>query len=167
MTTLRFFVEYHWGKRQPELEFWLNDQQLGVDLQWSQQVSPYQTNQIHVAHTVLQPDNCLEIWQRDKTDADLLFEHDQIIDHWAKIQEIEIDGIVCQTALYRCTEFEHAMSDHWVTQMAHRGHHIQKTYRPGGTDIRLNGCCRLRFTDPVWQWYVTNYDDEQADRAVF
>lgn len=162
MSTLKFFVEYHFGKRQPNLEFWLNQQQLETKFDWQHTVSDRQINAIVRATADLDSDNCLEIWQRDKTDQDLAQHEGEWIDHWCKIQEIEIDGIACQTALYRCTEFEHAMSEAWVKNMQQQGHVISPIYRPGGTDIRLNGCCRLRFTTPVWQWYVTNYDNESS-----
>lgn len=156
---IKFFVEYHSARRQPCLEFWLNGHQLTTTIEWQNAVSQYQTNKIVAAPCQLQEHNCLEIWQRDKTDQDLV----DNIDHWCKIQEIEIDGILCQTALYRCTEFEHAMSVDWVTDMAQQGHIIPAVYRPGGTDIRLNGCCRMHFTTPVWQWYITNYDNESTN----
>lgn len=158
MSKLKFFIEYHSGAREPKLEFWLNGAPLCVHREWQQQASPYQINAIECCDAVLATHNCLEIWQRDKTNQDLV--NDQ--DHWCKIQEIEIDGILCQTALYRCSEFEHAMSEAWVKDMRAQGHDIPKIYRPGGTDIRLNGCCRMHFTTPVWQWYVTNYDNEST-----
>jgi hypothetical protein len=162
MSMIKFFVEYHFGRRQPNLEFWLNAQQLDTRTEWSHAVGDHQINAIVVADADLDDLNCLEIWQRDKTDQDLV-EHDgEWIDHWCKVQEIEIDGIRCQTALYRCTEFEHAMSPEWVQHMQQQGHAIPAIYRPGGTDIRLNGCCRLQFTTPVWQWYITNYDNEST-----
>jgi hypothetical protein len=162
MSMIKFFVEYHSGRRQPNLEFWLNGQQLTATTEWQNSVSQNQTNAIVAAECELLDHNCLEIWQRDKTDSDLVQHHEQWIDHWCKIQEIEIDGVRCQTALYRCTEFEHAMSADWVNHMASQGHIIPAVYRPGGTDIRLNGCCRMHFTTPVWQWYVTHYDNEST-----
>lgn len=162
MNVLRFYVEYHFGRRQPCLEFCLNGEPLLTKIEWSQTVGQYQVNVILSATTELKDQNCLEIWQRDKTDADLIQQQDQWIDHWCKIQEIEIDGIRCQTALYNCSEFEHSMSDQWVQNMQQQGHNITKTYRPG-TDIRLNGCCRLLFTTPVWRWYITNYYHESAN----
>lgn len=159
---IKFFVEYHFGRREPQLEFWLNSQQLHTHCEWQQTVNDHHVNVILTAECELLEQNCLEIWQRDKTDADLVQIDQQWIDHWCKVQEIEIDGILCQTALYRCSEFEHAMSEDWVTNMAQQGHHIPSIYRPGGTDIRLNGCCRMHFSTPVWQWYVTNYDHEST-----
>jgi hypothetical protein len=158
MTQMRFFVEYHFGRRQPNLEFWLNGQKLLVQTEWSQSPSLGQVNAILTAHADLADHNVLEIWQRDKTDQDLVQHDNTWIDHWCKIQEIEIGGIPCQTALYICTEFEHAMSDEWVANMQSQGHAIPKIYKPGGTDIRLNGCCRLTFSTPVWQWYINNYE---------
>jgi hypothetical protein len=163
MTTLRFFVEYHSAQRRPVLEFWLNGQQLTIQIEQEHQANQYQTNAVVLATGELLDSNVIEIWQRDKTDHDPVQHNGEWIDHWCKIQEIEIDGIACQTALYLCSEFEHAMSDDWVDRMQSQGHVIEKIYRPGGTDIRLNGCCRLEFTTPVWQWYITNYDNERTN----
>ena len=163
MSTLRFFVEYHSAQRRPVLEFWLNGRQLTVQTEQEYSVSPHHTNVIVAATGELLDRNIIEIWQRDKTDHDMVQHNSEWIDHWCKIQEIEIDGIACQTALYLCSEFEHAMSDEWVDRMQRQGHAIEKIYRPGGTDIRLNGCCRLEFTTPVWQWYITNYDNERTN----
>lgn len=163
MTQIRFFVEYHSARRQPNLEFWLNGARLDVQSAWSQTVNNHQTNVILETQAKLKSHNVIEIWQRDKTDHDMVQLNGEWIDHWCKVQEIEIDGILCQTALYRCTQFEHAMSDDWVNRMQSQGHAIEKIYQPGGTDIRLNGCCRLEFTTPVWHWYITNYDNERTD----
>jgi hypothetical protein len=163
MTTLRFFVEYHSAQRRPVLEFWLNGQQLTVQIEQEHQVNQYQTNAVVKVTGELLDRNIIEIWQRDKTDHDMVQHNGEWIDHWCKVQEIEIDGIACQTALYLCSEFEHAMSTEWVARMQSQGHAIEKIYRPGGTDIRLNGCCRLHFTTPVWQWYITNYDNERTN----
>jgi hypothetical protein len=163
MTTLRFFVEYHSAQRRPVLEFWLNGQQLTAQIEQEHQVNQYQTNAVVLATGELLDCNIIEIWQRDKTDHDPVQHNGEWIDHWCKIQEIEIDGIACQTALYLCSEFEHIMSTEWVDRMQSQGHAIEKIYRPGGTDIRLNGCCRLQFTTPVWQWYITHYDNERTN----
>lgn len=158
---LRFYIEYHWGRRRPNLEFYMNNQQLSPQLVWCDQVSPYQENIILETTCELAEHNQLQVVMRDKTDHDLVFEDSGMIDHWAKIQEVEIDGILAQTALYFCSNFRHAMSSDWVEHMRQQGHDIQPWYH-GGTDIRLNGTWTLTFDTPVWEWYVKNYEQTNS-----
>ena len=81
MTTLRFFVEYHSAQRRPVLEFWLNGQQLAMQIEQEHQVSQYQTNVIVTATGDLLDRNIIEIWQRDKTDHDMVQHNSEWIDH--------------------------------------------------------------------------------------
>ena len=157
MTVLHFYIEYHWGRRRPNLEFYVNGQQIFPRSVWCDRVSLYQENMILETTCKLLDHNQLQVVMKDKTDHDLVFEDSGMIDHWAKIQEVEIDGILSQTALYFCSNFQHSMSPAWIETMHQQGYVIESVYA-GGTDIRLNGTWTMEFTTPVWEWYINNYE---------
>lgn len=99
--------------------------------------------------------NHLAVMMRDKTDHDLVFSGDGMIDHFVEIMDIEIDGIQLEHLLYRTGEFRHSMSELWVESMRAKGITIQPTYKHS-TELRLNGTWHMHFTLPVWLWCAQN-----------
>jgi hypothetical protein len=94
---------------------------------------------------------------RDKTDNDIVEIDGEYIEHWVKIREIEIDNIKFETALYNSDpEFQHSMSQEWVSQMHDQGYEIQEKYHHC-TELRLNGTWTLKFDLPIWQWCTEHF----------
>lgn len=157
MSEIKLYIEFHWGRRRPNINLLVNDQVLDpIDLAITP-ASQYQENAIITYQSELLENNRLDIVMADKQDQDLLQVDGKYIDHWVKIRELEVDGIKFETALYNACTYQHHMSDKWVQQNALNGYVIEKEY-PHGTDIRLNGTWTINFTTPVWQWCVERID---------
>lgn len=153
MALLRFFLDLHYGRRRPTVEFAVNQTIYQSRLVWS---GGYQHCNEHVImefDAALADKNHLEIIMRDKTDHDLIFCNSGMIDHFVEIMDIEIDGIRLEHLLYQTGEFHHSMSDQWVESMRAREIHIEPIYR-NGTQLRLNGTWHMHFTLPFWLWCV-------------
>lgn len=88
-----------------------------------------------------------------KTDQDLIIIDDKIIvDHFIKINEIELDKIQLNNALLTASTFYHSMDASWVARMKQQGFDIADSYSPG-TDLNLNGYSLIEFNLPIWQWW--------------
>jgi hypothetical protein len=152
------YIELHWAIKRPNLEFYLNDYRLTTSECKIVETLPFQENvEFHLSAESLNLNNVFQMIMRDKTDSDITVINGNIIDHWVKIRELEIDNIKCQTALYKCCRFEHMMPPEWVDAMTKQGYQIEPCYL-NATDIRLNGTWTIEFDAPVWQWYCKNYE---------
>jgi hypothetical protein len=151
MTTIKFFLQFHYGRRRPTVEVWLNGQRLAQRLLWASPYSQCQECQILAYDADLQSVNRLQLIMRDKTDQDLVLDQDDIIDHYVEIMDIEIASIRLEHLLYGAGTFRHSMPEAWVNDMSARGIHIDPIYA-GATQLRLNGIWSMDFTTPFWQW---------------
>jgi hypothetical protein len=154
MQDILVYVELHWGKRRPVLEFILNEQQVipvGVDLN---RADTYQENAIYHLRAPLLDRNNFKIIMSDKVDDDqLITDTGEMVHHWVKIRDISIDEINFELCLYRASNFTHTMSEEWVNNLKKQGFDIQPNY-PHGTELRLNGVWDINFNTPIWQWCV-------------
>lgn len=151
MTLLRFFFDFHYGRRRPNLEFAVNQTTYQPRMAWSGGYQDCLEHAIMEFEAELADVNDLEIIMRDKTDQDLVFADTGMIDHLVEIMDIEIDGIRLEHLLYKTGEFRHSMPTQWVESMRVRGIDIQPVY-PNGTQLRLNGTWHMQFTLPFWLW---------------
>jgi len=155
------YVEYHWGKRRPVIEFELNHNKVypvnETILQASANTTGIQENSIIEFDLELATQNIFSIHMRDKTDNDIVEINGEYVEHWVKIREIEIDNIKFETALYNSDpEFQHSMPQEWVSRMHDQGHEIQEKYHRC-TELRLNGTWTLKFNLPIWQWCTEHF----------
>jgi len=153
------YIELHWGLRRPNLEFYLNGQQLiPVDCNMVETIKFQENVEFHLtAESLAAKDNVFQIIMRDKTDNDTVTVDGESIDHWVKIRELEIDDIKFQMSLYNASKFEHSMPEDWVSNMAQQGYQIEPCYMRAA-DIRLNGTWTITFDTPIWQWWCENYE---------
>lgn len=156
MNEIKLCIEFHWGKRRPNLKYFLNNQELTVTSLEVVETHPNQENIVITLNSDFQKQNLFEIKMIDKTDDDLAMQDTGFIDHWVKIRQLELDQIKLDFLMYRACSFRHSMSDEWVANMAAQGHEIQPCY-PSGTDIRLNGTWSINFDLPIWEWCVRTY----------
>lgn len=155
MNEIKLYIEFHWGKRRPNLNYFLNGKEilpLNISVVEKKQ---HQENILVLLSADFQQENLFEIKMSDKTDQDIVFTPDNHIDHWAKVRQIELDQIKLDALMYRICKFSHSMSQDWVKNMSEQGHDILPCY-PGGTDIRLNGTWSINFELPVWEWNTRN-----------
>jgi len=151
MSDIKLYIEFHWGKRRPNIELVVNQQILNPIDTVITRYNTCQENAILTYHSDLLKHNKLEIVMSDKTDNDLIHTETESIDHWVKIRELEVDGIKFETCLYNACNYRHSMSAEWVNKMIAQGYVIEKEY-PRGTDMRLNGTWSIQFDTPIWQW---------------
>jgi hypothetical protein len=157
MNKTLFYIEYHWAKRRPVIEFELNNNKIYPTKETIFRVDSTQENSIVEFDLELSTQNIFSIHMCDKTNNDMIEINGQYIDHWVKIMEIEIDNIKFETALYNSNpEFRHSMPQEWVSQMRDQGHEIQENYHRC-TEIRLNGTWTLNFNLPIWQWCTEHF----------
>ena len=160
MNKILLYVEYHWGKRRPVIEFELNHNKVypvnETVFHVGANTGGTQENSIIEFDLELAMQNIFSIHMRDKTDNDIVEINGQYIEHWVKIREMEIDNIKFKTALYNSgPEFRHSMSQEWVSRMRDQGYEIQEKYHRC-TEIRLNGTWISKFNLPIWQWCTEN-----------
>ena len=156
MNSLKIFIEYHFGKRKPNLKFYFNNEIINPRNELIAETHKNQENSILSFDVNLIRDNRLKIVMEDKTDNDLVIKDDgTFIDHWCKIREVEVDGIKFETALLNCCSFKHNMSKQWVEDMYSKGHKILPFY-DRCNDINLNGEFKLVFFAPIWQFQIEN-----------
>jgi hypothetical protein len=156
MNEIKLYIEFHWGKRRPNLNYFLNGQELTVSSLEVVETRLNQENIVLTLHSDFQHQNLFEIKMSDKTDNDLVMNGDGFIDHWVKIRQLELDQIKLDYLMYRACSFSHSMSDEWIANMASQGHEILPCY-PTGTDMRLNGTWSINFDLPIWEWCVRSY----------
>lgn len=151
---IKIFAEFHGAKRCPCVSYAIN----------GTEIMPHNVDHVggnhHVRYLIVnlpvtdyQSHNVLTVTQIDKTDDDLSWVDDELIDHYVEIKEIEIEGVRLEPLLYKHGTFEHSMPDRWVTMMQERGIDIPKIYHQT-TQLRLNGVWKLCFDHPVWQWHA-------------
>lgn len=156
MNEIKLYIEFHWGKRRPNLNYFLNGKEIFFS---SFEVVEQHLNQENVIITFpaeFQNNNHLEVVMSDKVDNDLIITDSEFIDHWVKIRQLELDQIKLDFLMYLKCCFTHSMSKEWLDNMTAQGHEILPCY-PTGTDMRLNGTWEINFESPVWEWYVRSY----------
>jgi hypothetical protein len=159
MSSLKIFIEYHFGRRKPNLKYYFNNEIIDPQNEMIAEEHKNQQNSILSFDVDLLKYNTLKIYMQDKTDNDLVFLNDkQFIDHWCKIREIEVDGIKFETALLNCCNFRHTMSKQWLEDMHSKGHEILPFY-DRCNEMRLNGEFTINFFSPVWQFQIENYHE--------
>lgn len=151
MTSLKIFAELNWGKRRPMFRTLVNGHHTEMDIIYQDRPGPHRENIVFSGQFQILPDNRLELIMEDKTDDDLLFVEEQMIDHYIEIKEIEIDGITFENVLFRRCQFQHTMDHSWVEKMKSRGIDILPVYKHS-TQLRLNGVWSIEFSDPIWLW---------------
>jgi hypothetical protein len=156
MHEIKLYIEFHWGKRRPKLNYLLNNKILTPSQITTVQKLKYQENSIITLNAELLKDNNFKLIMSDKTDDDIIFNTDEYVDHWIKIREFEINDIKFDVVMYKTCSFTHSMPDKWVEEMKLQGFDILPYYK-SGTDIRLNGTWNIDFSLPVWEWCVNNY----------
>ena len=137
------------------LEFAVNSTLYQPRLSWSGGYKDCVEHAIMEFDADLSNTNHLAVTMRDKTDHDLVFTDHGMIDHFAEIMDIEIDGIQLEHLLYRTGEFHHSMPELWVESMRARGITIEPIYKHS-TQLRLNGTWHMHFTTPFWAWCAEN-----------
>lgn len=150
---IKIFAEFHGGKRCPNISYRLNNANLiPGTIETVDRTSVLRKMIISLPCEFQQGQNHLTLIQQDKTDDDLIFNTDGMIDHYVDVKEIEIDGIRLESVLYQAQPtFEHSMPDTWVEMMTQQGFDIPKIYY-NTTQLRLNGEWHLVFESPVWRW---------------
>ena len=160
MQQLQLYIEYHWGRRRPQLQFALNQQALTptqVDLLSHSLSHGEHTERVCITlQAPLRDSNLLTVGQSDKTDADMLQSPTGWIDHYSQIRELRADGIAFETALYHASRFQHTQSAEWVKRVQQESGTVIQPEYPGSTEIRLNGTWQIQFTLPVWEWVIRN-----------
>ncbi len=152
--SIRIFSEFHSGKRWPCVSYRLNGQPVSPSTETQQQVDDHTQHRITEFKVKFDRKNLLEVIQSDKTDHDLLATKDGYVDHYVKICDVEIDGIMMEGVLYKdICDFRHSMPVSWVESMKDKGILIAESY-PNSTELRLNGVWSIAFETPVWQWHV-------------
>jgi hypothetical protein len=151
ISTIKIFVDFFYGKRRPNLKYFVNGKEYPATTIWQQKTSETQEHAIIEISAEFKEKNFVEIKMTDKTDDDLIIINDQVIDHFVEIKNLEIDEIRLDHLLYRIGEFRHCMSPDWIEMMAARGVVIDPVYEKS-TQIRLNGTWSMEFQLPVWKW---------------
>jgi len=157
MNHIKLYITFYFGKRKPEIDFFLNNEKFEPRITWQEKIGEYQINLIYEHYSVLKKDNILSITQRDKTDEDMTKIDNKWIDHYVQIKEIEIDDIKFETALFGASKFEHSMSKEWIDRVTKEGHKIFPVYE-NCTELRLNGTYTCSFSIPIWRWIVNSYN---------
>lgn len=140
-----------YGKRRPNLTYFVNSDPCKAELTWSEKKTNYLEHTVWSLQTSMADKNLFEIKMTDKTDDDLLIQADEIVDHFVEIKNIDIDGIMIDHLVHKVGVFRHCMPDSWVAMMRERGIGIESTYTKT-TQIRLNGTWSMEFDLPLWQW---------------
>ena len=96
---------------------------------------------------------CISVIHYGKTDQDLIIDNGKlVVDHYIKIEELEIDKIQFGINLLNATTFYHSMDANWIEDMKKQKIEILPSYCPG-TSLNLNGRTDIKFTLPIWQWW--------------
>jgi len=158
MQQLQLYIEYHWGRRHPRLQFALNQQALTptqVDLLSHSLSHGEHTERVCITlQAPLESHNTLTVQQCDKTDADMLESPTGWIDHYSQIRELQVDGIAFETALYHASRFQHTQSAEWVERVRRESGTVIQPEYAGSTEMRLNGTWQIQFTVPIWEWVI-------------
>lgn len=154
MSTIKLFMEFHYGVRRPNVTYKLNSELLTPITSELLKQFKYQDRYIITLEGETKDINYFDVIMEDKEDKDMLFENGVWIDHYVKVREMSVDGIYFETALYNCSGFRHSMSDEWV-QKTNKEHNVEiLPYYPNSNEVRLNGIWSINFTTPLWKWQI-------------
>ena len=152
MNELKAYIEMYSGRQWPYIEFCFNNQPMFPKNKHIVYSSDEQQNIIFEFGVKLQDHNCFEVHMNNKTDEELFSSDVGFSKHYIKLQEIEVDQIKFEKNLIKNCQSMHGMSDQWVREKNQFGLDIDRIYY-NTNELRLNGCCSVRFTQPVWEWY--------------
>lgn len=145
MHRIDFYLELHWAKQRPALEFAVNGHVLEQNVQILSSDQYEEKAVIKTQISDLESINLINIRFYGKNDQ-LVTEQS---DHWVDIKNIAIDDVFADAMLIN-SAFQHQMPEHWVAEMLTQGHRIDSVYQPG-TTMRLNGCFSWQFNHPFIQ----------------
>jgi hypothetical protein len=157
MSVIDLYIELHYGKRRPNVDYYLNNKKIIPFKEKIVELLQYQDKMIVSFEAELYKDNIFEIRMSDKKDNDMLNIDNVWIDHFIKIREMSVDGIHFETALYNFSGFTHSMPREWVDKMKNKNGIEILDYYPNSCEIRLNGIWKINFSTPVWQWQIEKY----------
>jgi hypothetical protein len=152
--TVKLYVTLNYGIRRPTYRILMNDDLI---VNYIETVTGKLENseKIEIEFSYF-GDNALQKLKFEhigKTDQDLIIVDNKIIvDHFIKIDEVELNKIQLNSALLTASTFYHTMDVSWVAHMKQQGFDIADSYSPG-TDLNLNGYSLIEFELPIWQWW--------------
>ena len=156
MNHIQLYITSFFGKRKPQIDFFINNEKILPKIVWQEKIGEYQINEKYEYFYNLTRDNTLSIRQKDKTDDDMIKIDNKWIDHYVQVKEIEVDDIKFETALFGASKFEHSMSKEWLDRVTKEGHDIFPVY-DNCTELRLNGTYTCFFSTPIWKWIINSY----------
>jgi hypothetical protein len=152
MIKLKAYIELYSGSQWPQIEFCFNNQMISPKQQHVVYSSAEQQKIIFDFDVGLQDYNCFEVCMNNKTDAELFDNSVGFDKHYIKFQELEVDQIKFEGNFLKNCQSRHSMSDSWIAEKKQFGLDIDPVYY-SNNELRLNGSCSIRFTQPVWEWY--------------
>jgi len=152
--TVKFYLTLHYGRRRPTFKIMCNDVEVQVVETQIEHIANKEKIILEFEFPITSnPTQTITFIHYGKTDDDLVIENNQVlIDHYIKIEEVELDDIQLGNNLLYSTVFYHAMPDIWVKDMLELGIKIDPSYAPG-TELKLNGRTELSFKTPIWMWW--------------
>lgn len=151
MDQIKVFAELDWEVVRPNLTFAINHIHIPAHCEIVQRENFVDRAIFTLQISELQAQNVLSIEMNNKTN-DVITDQS---DHWVRIMDIEINGIMADQVLLTNTRFEHHMPQSWCDQMQAQGIVIQDVYTPG-TEMRLNGTCYFEFENPFLIQRIVN-----------
>lgn len=154
IVTVKLYVTLHYGVRRPTYQIYVNDKLIVNYTEASTRKIEYgEVIEIEFSYFADSYTQKLKFEHIGKTDQDLIIVDNKIIvDHYIKIEEVELNKIQLNNALLTASTFYHTMDSTWVSNMKQQGFDIADSYTPG-TDLNLNGYSIIEFDLPVWQWW--------------
>jgi hypothetical protein len=152
MNELKAYIELYSGRQWPQLEFCFNNQSISPKNKHIVYSSNEQQNIIFEFEVKLQDYNCFEVCMNNKSDEELFSSDVGFGKHYIKFQEIEVDQIKFEKNCIKNCQSMHGMSDEWVKTKKQFGLDLDRIYY-NNNELRLNGCCSVRFKQPIWEWY--------------
>jgi hypothetical protein len=152
MTELKAYIELYSGRQWPQVDFCFNNQPMSPRNTHIVYSSDEQQNVIFEFDVKLQDHNCFEVCMNNKTDEELFSSDVGFDKHYVVFQELEVDQIKFERNFLKNCQSRHGMSDGWVKEKKQFGLNIDPVYY-SNNELRINGLCSIRFTQPVWEWY--------------
>jgi len=114
--------------------------------------SKEQQNIIFEFDVELQDYNYFDVYMNNKTDEELFSADVGFDKHYIVLQELEVDQIKFEKSFIKNCQSRHGMSDAWIATKKQLGLDIDSVYY-NNNELRINGSCSIRFTQPLWEWY--------------